>query len=126
MSVERTLPLPTQAERRATYRIGDRISALVDIDGEHRRLVGDVIESGYWIFRCRWAEGHGVAVYTHSHEPEHLRRATPADEQAALSRRTRATVAADYTRMADAHPHWPVEVLLTLRQRAAQFNGDTR
>lgn len=126
MSIHHTQPLPAAAPAHITYRPGDHISALVEHDGEHRRLVGTITDSTWWIFRVRWDGGHGVAVYTHGHEPDHLRHATPDDEHAALHRTTRHTVAAELARLADTHPHWPTQVRHTLRGRAAQLTGDTR
>lgn len=127
MTVERTLPLPaTDTRPHRTYRPGDRLSIPVDLPDGTRRLVGDITESNYWIFTIRWTGGEGVARYTHGHEPDGTRFATPADERDGVTRDLRHAAAAEMFRMADNHPRWPAPVLHALRLRAAELTGDTR
>lgn len=109
-----------------TYHVGDRITDRVDMpDGPHR-LLGDVIDTGSWLFRVRWVGSHSVAVYAHGHEPDTLRFATPDDERDHITRDARHLAAGELRRIADRHGDWTAAVLHALRLRAAELTGDTR
>lgn len=122
-----TMPLPPVAGPIHHHHVGDRVTWLyTDEHDQQQRVVGTVTHSNTWTFVVRWDEQRGEARFAHNHEPDTLRAATAHDERDALTRTTRATVAAELRRLADTHTVWPGEVRRALLARATELTGSPR
>lgn len=117
---------------RQNWQVGDRVTDVVMTARKPLRLIGRVCESDTHVFRVRWDGGHGVATYTHSHEPDTLRRPTEADEEDAsadgdlltlASVRGREMAAAELRRLAFDHPEWSTGVRAALNRRAQELSA---
>ena len=105
-----------------TYRCGDLVTNVFETSpAVWRRYVGTVTATDALTFTVSWHGTDEQARYSHSHEPDTLRRATPADEHAAINHTERAAVANELTRQARAHPQWPAEIRRALLARAHQL-----
>lgn len=126
--IKMTRPLPahrctTSCTPPTTYRVRDRVTnVFTAAGGDVRRYVGSVVASDALTFTVQWSTGE-QARYSHTHEPDTLRRATVADEREALTFNDRVARADELRRAADRHPHWPAEVLRALRGRAVDLTG---
>lgn len=122
-AVGTTVPLqPVRGMAARNYRVGDRVTWLYTNESDQQvRLVGTVTSSDSCTFVVRWDANRGEARFAHNHEPDTFRAATVHDERDALTRGTRATVAAELNRLADTNTVWPGEVRRTLRARAADL-----
>lgn len=131
MSTQIRLTQPIHGHRCATsyappvtYRLGDLVTNVFETaPAVWRRHVGTVTASDSLTFTISWRGTDKQARYSHDHEPDTLRHATPADEHAAVHHTERAAAADELRRQARAHPHWPADILRALHLRAHQLTG---